>query len=136
MSAYRPGALHHVLPALLYVVAVFYMGSIAVDPPGELAFDWSDKVLHALAFGGMQFTLARAMRFSWPELSAERVAVRSVVTAAACGGVLELWQAALPHRSAELLDFVADAVGAGLAGWFWWGTHRTRTSAGGARRET
>jgi VanZ family protein len=33
----------------------------------------------------------------------------------ALGGGLELWQMLLPYRSAEFLDFVADAVGALIA---------------------
>jgi VanZ family protein len=124
-----------VVPALLYVVAVFYMGSISVDPPAEMAFDWSDKVLHALAFGGMQLILARALRFSWPEVAPERVAVHSTLAATAFGGLLELWQAALPHRSADFWDFLADAVGAGVAGLFWWGGQRSRAPGREVRRE-
>lgn len=111
--------MHHVAPALLYVLAVFYLGSIATDPLEDVAFTWKDKVLHAIAFGGMQLTVGRAVRFLWPELSIRSVALRSAVAAALFGGLLELWQAALPHRSAEFLDFIADAVGAGLAG-LWW----------------
>ncbi|NLE88838.1 MAG: VanZ family protein [Myxococcales bacterium] len=119
MSPYRPGALHHVAPALLYVLAVFYLGSISTDPLAEVSFDWKDKVIHAIVFGGMQLTLARAVRFLWPELTIRRVAVVSAVAATLCGGLLELWQAALPHRTAELLDFLADALGAAVAG-VWW----------------
>lgn len=124
MSRYRPGALIHVAPALLYVGAVFYLGSVSIDPPTEMDFSWNDKVMHAIAFGGMQLTLARAFRFLWPELSVTSVAVRSGVVAALLGGLLELWQAALPHRSAEWLDFIADAVGAALAALFWRWRHR------------
>ncbi len=35
--------------------------------------------------------------------------------ATSIGGLLELWQALLPYRSAEWLDFVADAAGAAAA---------------------
>lgn len=123
MSGYRPGAVLHVAPAILYVVAVFYLGSVSIDPLGDMTFAWKDKLLHALVFAGMQLSLARAMRFTWQRASVLDVAVRSTVAAILCGGALELWQAALPHRSAEWLDWLADGVGAALAGVFWWYRH-------------
>ncbi len=115
-------------PALLYVLAVFYLGSSATDPLADISFDWKDKVLHAIVFGGMQLTLARAVRFVWPGHTTRRVALVSTAAAILCGGLLELWQAALPHRSAELLDFVADAVGAAAAG-VWWARRQRLVAA-------
>lgn len=123
MSTYRPGSVLHVAPAIVYVVAVFYLGSVAMDPLPGMSFAWKDKLLHALVFAGMQLSLARAMRFVWPSWSLVEVAGRSTVTAIACGGALELWQAALPHRSAEWFDWLADGVGAGLGGVLWWYRH-------------
>jgi VanZ family protein len=42
-------------------------------------------------------------------------ALRGFAASTALGALLELWQAFLPYRSAELLDWVADALGAALA---------------------
>ncbi len=119
MSTYRAGAFLHVAPALLYIGVVFYLGSIAVDPLVGVDFDFKDKVMHALAFGGMQLTHARAFSFLWPEWPRRRVALWSGLSAASFGGLLELWQAALPHRSADFWDFIADAVGAFVAAFVW-----------------
>lgn len=126
---YRPGALLYVGPALLYVGMVFYFGSIRVDPLASVDFDLKDKVLHALAFGGMQVTLARALAFGFPSLSRGQVAVRSAALATFFGGLLEVWQAALPYRFADPFDFLADAVGAVLAACLWWKLGAERTSA-------
>ncbi len=124
--SYRPGVFLHVAPAVLYVVAIFYMGSSTQDPLAGLDFDLKDKVGHAVAFAGMQVTQVRAQKFLWPAWSAKRLALTSTLTAIAFGGLLEIWQAALPHRTAEWGDFIADAIGAVVAGLVWWRMQRER----------
>ena len=47
----RGGFFLHVMPALLYVAAVFYGGSSSVGP--SVPAQHADKLVHALAFGGM-----------------------------------------------------------------------------------
>jgi VanZ family protein len=43
------------------------------------------------------------------------------VVSIALGGLLEIWQSALPTRQAEGLDWVADSVGALLVtAMLWW----------------
>jgi hypothetical protein len=110
----RAGFFLHVLPALLYVGAVFYGGSIGMASLPETELISADKLMHALAFGGMQLVVLRAMRFELPRL---RLALQNLLTlgcVSAIGALLELYQMALPHRSAELYDWVADTLGAGL----------------------
>ena len=110
--ASRWHALWHFGPAVIYVAAVFYGGSIGMGTlPGSEILT-ADKLLHALAFGGMQLLLLRAVRFEWPAISFARQNLYALIGASALGGLLELHQAALPHRSAELLDWVADTLGA------------------------
>jgi VanZ family protein len=110
----RPGFFLHVVPAGLYVLAVFTAGSLgAAHLPGpELVT--SDKLLHALAFAGMQLVLLRALRFQFPAWSFGRQNGLTFALASGLGALLELHQLALPHRSAEFLDWVADSMGAGL----------------------
>lgn len=102
----------HVVPALLYVFAIFYMGLIR--PPGVQAPKHADKVMHALAFGFMQIVVLRAVRFEIARIPARRQNLVAFVLAVAAGAVLEIVQSFTPYRSAELLDLVADAVGAGI----------------------
>lgn len=110
----RPGFLTHVLPAVLYVVAVFSAGSVSFGPKLPTGILPADKVFHALAFGGMQFVFFRAMGW-WRSLRPRtEVLLLSAGAATLVGALLELYQAALPHRSAELSDWLADIVGIGV----------------------
>jgi VanZ family protein len=116
----RDGFFLHVVPAILYVAAIFYAGSIPNPPTLHLDFSAQDKLLHFGAFCGMELTLVRAVRWAQPKYSFERQLLLSVVLTSAIGALLEFWQAFLPERSAELLDWVADTVGAGVGSGLLW----------------
>lgn len=97
------------LPALLYSIAIFYGGVIDVGQLPDPRVVPADKLLHFAAFLGLEWLLELALlevRYRRP---------LAVALAALLGLVLEAVQAALPHRSAELWDLIADATGA-LAG--------------------
>jgi VanZ family protein len=109
------GFLLHVLPALAYVALIFYGGSIGTPEVPRVSALPVDKILHFLAFGGMQVLALRAVRWERPVLALSRqIAVAAVISIAA-GGLLEIYQAFLPHRTAELFDFVADSLGVALS---------------------
>jgi VanZ family protein len=105
----------HVAPAALYVAAIFYAGSVEQGPTLDVQFISPDKLLHAVGFFAMQLTMFRAVRWRYAELGTARVALVALVISSAVGALLELWQAALPHRTAEFSDWVADTLGAGCA---------------------
>jgi len=102
-----------VWPALANGVAILIVGSLPMAPPG--AERLSDKTLHAIGFGIFAALAARALRALSPGSGQARALAGGVGASSLLGGVLELWQALLPYRSAELLDFVADVLGALLA---------------------
>jgi hypothetical protein len=110
----RGGFFLNVVPAVLYVMAVFYGGSIKGSALPMPDFHWSDKALHALAFGGMQIAMLRAVRFAAPELSPQKHRLAALAVVVSIGGLLELYQLGLPHRSAELADWIADIIGAAI----------------------
>jgi VanZ family protein len=95
-----------VYAALIFGVGVADLGAFPVPEGVPL-----DKLEHLLAFGGF----AWVVELSLLELSAFRRRVLAVAMSSSCGLLLELVQSALPHRSAELLDLVADVLGALLA---------------------
>ena len=102
----------HVVPALLYVFAIFYTGVIRLPHVrGPTNFD---KVMHAGAFGLMQLVVLRAVAFEVAKIPPRRQNLIAFVLVVAAGGVLEVVQSFTPYRSAELLDWVADAIGAGI----------------------
>jgi VanZ family protein len=111
----RPGFFVHVVPALLYVAAVFYSGAAKVSLPRIRMPIPEDKVAHFLVFGVMVFVVYHALSFELAEWKRARLIVASVVVASALGALLELVQYTIPYRDAEFLDWVADTLGALLA---------------------
>jgi VanZ family protein len=102
----------YVAPAILYVCAIFYAGSVESPPELQVSFAAKDKLLHLVAFLGMQLTVFRALRWKVQAGSTWRVALIALALTSGIGALLEFWQATLPHRTAELLDWVADSIGA------------------------
>ena len=112
------------LPALLYVVLIFVAGGVNWSGAGGMELPAGippDKLFHALGFAGLVPVLNWGLAgIALPSTRRRRVWV-AVLGSTLAGALLELYQTALPHRSAEWLDLVADAVGALLAGvclWF------------------
>lgn len=101
-----------------WTLAIFVGGSLKL-PPAPIeppAIGW-DKIAHVLIFFLTQRLAERALRDE-TEGATREVAVRAAIASIFVGGLLEIYQAALPHRSADIWDFVADAIGAVLAiGW-------------------
>lgn len=119
----------HVMPALLYAGAILYMGSIPNPPTLHIEFAARDKVMHAFAFVGMQLAVFRAVRWERRGLPMARQLLVAWLLSSAFGASLELWQALLPDRSAEFLDWMADNVGAAAgAGLLWLVYGRTNDS--------
>lgn len=109
----RRGFLLDVAPALLYLAVLFYFGLTPLQSLPGPDFELADKVWHAGAFGGLAGLLARVLGFARrPPLLAARDAVLGAIAA---GGVLEILQSFTAYRSADLADFLADALGAGVA---------------------
>jgi VanZ family protein len=102
------------------MVVAFVMASLPQPPP--LPTEPNDKVLHVLAF----VCLGGLGSFAYPATSAIALAL----ALSAFGAVIEVVQL-IPalHRDAELLDWIADTLAAGmiiLAIHFW---RRLRTKA-------
>jgi len=108
----RPSALWYVAPAVVYVAYIFVMGSLrGVETPMHV----SDKTAHFVAFGLMVPLLERALHYFRPLVPRARLLVSAAALSSGAGALLEFWQSFLPYRSADVLDWVADTVGAVLA---------------------
>jgi VanZ family protein len=112
------GFARNVLPALLWIAALFVGGGGPPPPegPGELIGVPSDKLLHAVAFLVLALLTARAVRYGLPQRTPLSRIGLAVALSVATGVLLEVYQLALPDRSAEVADAVADAIGAVLGG--------------------
>ena len=104
-----------VVPAAAYAGAIFYAGLIHMGELPELGFVPTDKLLHAVVFGGLALLLARAAHWLRPLVSLRKTLLFSAWGASLLGLFLELCQAFVPYRSADGWDWVADTIGAMLA---------------------
>src|SRR5690349_9186445 len=102
-----------VAPAVLYFAALFWFGLTPLKKLPGPEFALVDKVWHAAAFGGLSGLLARVLVYlGRAPLAAVRDAVLGSV---ALGGLLEVLQSFTAYRSADVVDFIADGLGAALA---------------------
>lgn len=95
---------------LALLALIFYLGT-EDGGPNVQSLPGKDKLGHALAFGLLAITQLwglRAFSLGSPRLQ-PFIAVGAATT---LGGVLELVQIALPTRTAEWLDLLADLGGA------------------------
>lgn len=92
---------------------VFVLSAQPRVPEGP--FPGADKWAHAITYATLAAAWLRALAGGrWEGVTAGRVAWAAI--AAVAYGVTDEWhQAFVPGRSADAIDLVADAVGAGLA---------------------
>lgn len=109
------GFVTHVLPAASYASALFYGGLIRIGVLPEVGFVATDKLLHALAFGGLALLLARAAHWLRPREPLAKKLWLGGAGSSFLGLLLEVCQAFTAYRSADALDWLADTVGALLA---------------------
>lgn len=119
------GVVVRLAAALSYLGGIFFFGTRSSGgPPGAI----NDKLLHGLGFFLMvvvsypAFALLGRKAPRWER----HTALTATIYAIAAGGALELVQSRLSTRSAELMDFGADVVGAVLGYWVVVGVTRWR----------
>ena len=126
------GALEHGAPLVLYAVYIFISGSSRDSAP---PMQGADKTAHGGAVGRrVPFILWALLYFRRKGELRVNVAL-AMGASSALGALLELWQALLPYRSCEFGDWVADTIGAILAGAVSWAVAATlhaRSSRGRA----
>lgn len=108
---------HGALP-LAFTWLIFVRGSAPAEPD---AIQVNDKLAHAVVFMVLALLCGPLAAHVW--IRGGRPGTRSLFPfVAACAGysmfvgaALEVWQAGIPHRTADVWDWVADAVGALVA---------------------
>jgi VanZ family protein len=102
---------------LVYVGTIFCLSSL----PGKSipSVRVSDKLLHAVEFGGLALLLCRALRAQAPSRSLRLVALVSVLLVVGYGVTDEVHQLFVPERASDLADVAADGLGALLVAWGW-----------------
>lgn len=105
------------LPAVAWAGLTYWLSSQPRLPETAFLFPGADKVFHALAYGVLALLIAYAL-----EARRARASAIAVLVATVYGATDEAHQALVPGRSPDVLDLVADAVGATLfvgARWLW-----------------
>lgn len=107
-------------PAIAFM-ALMYWGSTTPSPPVPPSV--SDKVLHLGGYALLAVLLTRALAGGLPAPVTLRVAMLAIGFAVAYGALLEVRQAFIAARTAEMADAYADAAGAcaGAAACWAWG---------------
>ncbi|BDQ02216.1 MAG: hypothetical protein KatS3mg036_0660 [Ignavibacterium sp.] len=99
------------LPLIIHWITIFILTSLPSDqlPSVEIG----DKVNHFLAFFVLGFFLNLTLKYQtkYPSLK-KNILLITIIIAAGYGLLDELHQLFVPGRSAEVLDWVADFVGA------------------------
>ncbi len=103
------------LPWAIVALSITIISHMPQPPRVDLGFEWSDKVLHAVAYWIFGSTFLW-MVLEWKVSGKERKAVWLTVAAVAVFGLVdEIHQAFVPGREADLWDWVADVFGGTLA---------------------
>lgn len=108
----RSIAMSRLVLLTLYAVAILFLGTRrTLTFPGDEILSY-DKLLHAVAFGGLGVLGFRLLGYQLPHLRKRWINGLSIALASLVGLGLELIQSRLPYRSMEFADLVADIVGA------------------------
>jgi VanZ family protein len=99
------------LPPILYAVLIFHLSADSNPLPALTSLVW-DKALHAIEYAGLGLLLCRAFR-------GERVGwwlsvALALVVASAYAGSDEWHQSFVAGRDSDIVDWVADTIGAVL----------------------
>lgn len=123
--------LSYALPPLLLAAAIYGVSDLS-RPPGPPLVHGLDKVVHFTVYACLGLLTVRA--FAGYGVAAGRAALAAVLACALYAASDELHQRFVPGRSSELLDWVADLLGAALAVRLWWARRRSADAAPEALR--
>lgn len=100
------------LPVVAYSALIWTLSSQTLDIKLD-DVPFRDKGVHFVEYGVLAFLMSHAVQVSWPS-ARHRVLVAFWLTFA-LGFSDELHQAYVPGRSSDVMDLVADAIGAAIA---------------------
>jgi VanZ family protein len=101
------------VPLVLYCVFIFMQSRLPA--PFEIPdVSHFDKLLHLVGYGVMGILFYRTYLAGWPQAMKRTLIWASVISTALYGLSDEIHQYFVPERSADLLDWLADTVGAAV----------------------
>lgn len=94
-----------------YLALIFGVSSIPQNPLSHTCFKVSDKLAHMAEYAGFGLLLSLAARSTFTHARRWLLMVIVVLVGATVGALDETYQATVPGRERELLDWVADVTG-------------------------
>ena len=110
-------AAYWLLPAIAYAGLIFYLSS-QPNPLPVLTSRLSDKLIHLVEYAA--FAAMVTWGLSHVGLGFGRAARWAALLGSLYGATDELHQRFVPHRSAEVADWIADTTGAALGALLAW----------------
>lgn len=112
MSAHTRRVLVAWIPAILYMALIWAVSSMSAPEFPVRAFPFRDKGAHAVLYSGLAFLVAHACLRSFEGRPRIRIALVACFVTIMWGFLDEVHQAFVPGRSADVIDLLADGVGA------------------------
>lgn len=111
------------------MAGIWALSSMRLVIPAIRSVPFQDKGVHFCVYAALGLLVIRASSITWPERGRLRVILFGALATVLWGLSDELHQAFVPGRSSELLDLLADALGALTAAAVWALIMRRRGSA-------
>lgn len=103
-------------PVLIYCVIIFIVSSMQRPPIPDIDIPNFDKFLHMVEYGILSYLTIRALTGSEVRLPRGGLIMLAVIFATLYGASDEIHQIFVPGKSADILDLLADFIGASTAG--------------------
>lgn len=98
-------------PAWFWAILIFIGSSLPGLTAPDLGFQWEDKLAHLIEFAVFGFVLMRAFSNSKNLFFRRHAWLLALLVGIIYGALDELHQRLVPGRSADLADWIADALG-------------------------
>jgi VanZ family protein len=100
------------IPAILYMALIWAVSSMSAPEFPVRAFPFRDKGVHAVLYAGLALLVAHACLRSFEGRARIRIALVACFVTIMWGFLDEVHQAFVPGRSSDVLDLLADGLGA------------------------
>ena len=98
-------------PALAYMSLIFVLSSFPIQLDLERV-PFRDKGVHFVEYGTLGALLAHALRATYPRAHSLWIWILATIATVLWGALDEIHQAFVPGRNSDVVDLMADAVGA------------------------
>jgi VanZ family protein len=102
------------LPAIAYTLLIWWLSSQAFELAFMQRVPLQDKGVHFIEYGALSFFIAHAVTATWPGRETATF-FTAVVSTVLLGLLDEMHQSFVPGRFSDVMDLVADTIGAVVA---------------------